>query len=447
MLVPVFLAAAVLLQEGPHLPLTQKAPSSMSKSDRLVLAYYYLGEGSAHRRELHEMARANVRVALVVFRGDPDEVRELRSAARALEELDQDNKDRPRLGLFLDTRAWGTVDLSTEAGQKAIAGPLRLFYSNIPPQFWALIEGRPLVWMGPAPAGARADSAGLEKVAERASPDFGGRAPYLVLETSWGDLPSDRTYAWGASHDGPRELSVVSVGPGSREPPRDREEGAFYERSWYMALKLGATWLSIESWNGLKAGTEVCQTAALGRKYLEITERCARKFHVGDPIAPPKGPYSGKAKVLYTLLHKPHDQGLRPVKNEDGLFDIVDLGGSPVMTTRENKLGPVRYLYFDVDDSFCFFDRRSFEVAVEYLDVGEGSFRIEYDSGDPSLPPAKRRVKPSDEKPFGGSGEWRLATFDLRDAVFGNGQKGGADLRVAVERRGIVIRRISVLPK
>jgi hypothetical protein len=215
-----------------------------------------------------------------------------------------------------------------------------------------------------------------------------------------------------------------------------------------MAIRLEPRILRIDTWNDFVSGTEVCESLEHGRRELDATERFIRRFKEGEKPAPVKGKWSGAAKVLYTLTYDPHDQGLRPVEAEDGIFYTFKMAGSvTVMGTKKNARGPRRHLYFDVDDSFAFLEEKSFEVTVEYLDAGSGSFSLEYDSGDRKLHGAGQFTKSAGEQVFRGSGEWRTAKFTLPDAVFGNAQSGGADFRFAVEKRGLTIRGVQVTKK
>jgi len=102
---------------------------------------------------------------------------------------------------------------------------------------------------------------------------------------------------------------------------------------------------------------------------------------------------------------------------------------------------------FDVDDSFCYFDQRAFEVAVEFLDLGEGEFSLEYESGDKTVGPEQRVVKSAGSVRFTNSGRWRTESFKLPDAMFGNGQPGGTDFRFVIEKRGLSVRAVMVLKR
>src|SRR5258706_592529 len=141
-------------------------------------------------------------------------------------------------------------------GMFAALAPAEPFSARIPPRHGALIDGRPVLWLAPAPAGA----GGLEPALRRLK-----RPPYLVAELSWKETSADRTYAWGGLRGFAVDLPVVTVGPGLS--PRD--EGKLYERIWYKALKLEPRLVVVETWNGAADG--VSETADRKRKYLDLS--------------------------------------------------------------------------------------------------------------------------------------------------------------------------------
>lgn len=99
----------------------------------------------------------------------------------------------------------------------------------------------------------------------------------------------------------------------------------------------------------------------------------------------------------------------------------------------------VRYLYFDVDDSFFRPGSGPLDVALEYFDQGSGTFALHYDAtgaayqGHPHL--VHRR----------NSGTWQTATFPLRDARFAGSQNSAADFRIYGTGEDLLIRRVRVL--
>jgi hypothetical protein len=406
------LALCLLLQE--------EAPT-FGRDQRLTAAVYQIPSDPRHSAEFLEMGKAGVDIALVPFQGP---VESLDPLIAALDGLEKERKRTPRLAPFVQPGA--VPDLSAADD----------FYGRVPPRHWAQIDGRPVVWLAPAAAGTVPERAPLAAAVSRLR-----RAPYLVAEVSWTDAAADRTWGAGGQRGFGVDLPVVSVTPGAG----NREEGKLYERLWYKAIRLEPRQILIETWNGAADG--VNEAGDRKRKYLDLTARFTRDFKVNEKPILSRSKWTNETKVGYTSVYSPREQGLRAVAVEDGLIDEVRLRGFEALCTKENKKGTVRRICFDVDDSFWFFDKRSFQVAVEYLDLGEGSFSLEYDSADKSLPAEQRVVKSAGSATFTGSGEWRTHSFDLPDAMFGNSQPGGSDFRLSVDKRGLSVRAVLVLKK
>jgi hypothetical protein len=407
------LAVALLL---PLFSLQDEA-ASFAKDARVAVALYTPLPDSKPETDFLEMDKAGVDVALVDFDG---KAATLDPLILAFEAIAKKKKEGPRLAVYL------------RPGKDSDLGAADLFYERVPKQLAARVDGRPLVWLAPAPPGAAPLEAPLKRL----------RQPiYLVAEISWKGAPADRAYALGSLRGFAMDLPVVSVGPGTL----NRDDGKTYERVWYKAIRLEPRMVMLESWNGAADG--VSETPERKRKYLDLTHRYVRDYKVNEKIVLPKGKWTAATQVAYTMMYNPHQQGLAPVAAEDGLFDEVRLRGFEGLSTKENKRGSLRRLCFDVDDSFSYFDTRSFLVAVEFLDLGEGSFSLEYDSGDRTLSSEERVVKSAGSVRFTGSGEWKTEAFQLPDAAFGNGQPGGSDFRFTVDKRGLAVRSVMVIKK
>jgi hypothetical protein len=383
--VPILLL--LLLQTGPE--------------PRLVFASYRLPDPAKAQADLEDLSKAGIDVALVPWPGDPVRLDALVSAARA---LDVRQVEVPRLAPLLSD-----------------ASGFPTFLERVPPPFRLERGGRTVAWLGPG--------AGTAGAAKAACP-----GAWLVSERSLG-AGADGTYAAGAGTRGVIEYGVVTVSPG-----KSRGDGAPYERAWTAALRAGCRWALVESWNGDTDGVE--ETPERGRKFLEITRRFSRHFHVGERVPVPKGPHTGGARVYYHAVHEPNVQGLSPMRLPDAAFERVVLLGGQMLTTREIPGMRRRALAFDVDDSFAWWESGAWRLEVEYLDAGEGRFEVEYDSGDRRLAPGERSRKKAGEVALAGTGEWKLAMFELADARFGNQLGEGADFRLCIEGRGLAVRRV-----
>jgi hypothetical protein len=395
-----------------------------AKTDRLVAAYYHLeiaalkdhpaveGEEplARHRRELGEMARAAVDIALVIVRQRcaPEDL------VKALEDLEREDKLRPLLAPCLDAAA-------LRVGTAELAAAVRSFMGAVPARFRASIDGRPVVALLPLLGDNKRAFGLLPLLADELKKDFDGRAPWWIADPGWGE----------------EAPATVRGFEGVRE----------YERQWTVAQRLGARLVVIRSWNGFQEGSEACESREHGRSRLDSTLRFARRFKMNERPTVPKGKWTGARRIFWSLKYNPNDQGLRPVAAEDGLFDTAEFAGLKLLTTKENRGGAWRHLYFDVDDTFALAESRSVEVTVEFLDAGKGCFALQYDSADAQLQGDGRFVKSAGEVPFEGTGELRTVSFHLADAYFGNAQRGGADFRIAVEKRGIAVRAVQVAPR
>jgi hypothetical protein len=341
---------------------------------------------AAYGTALDEFRKGDVDVALVPFPAD------IKAVVDTLGTL-----DGPRVAPAID------------ASCKDLAAAARDFYSLVPPRHWAIVDERPIVWL-PAVDAPRA----LDLLRETFEKGI-ARTPFVVAELSWKDTKADARYAAGAAA---RELDVVTVAG-----------GAGYEKSWYIALRIQPRFVAIESWS---------------KEHMEPTSKYADKLRRGEGLMLPKGPWTGERNVNWQVKYAPFERGLKPVSTDDGLFEKVELAGIEMITTKANKLGTKRCLYFDVDDSWQFWEKRTVAIVVEFLDQGQGSFVLEYDSADAKLELPARAQKSAGEVGLGGTGEWKQATFPIGDAYFAGRLTGGADFRLVVDKRGLAVRRVVV---
>jgi hypothetical protein len=120
-------------------------------------------------------------------------------------------------------------------------------------------------------------------------------------------------------------------------------------------------------------------------------------------------------------------------------------GGGETLPAEDGNTVPDTYMQFDIDD-LAFFGGQpttSVRVDIEYLDEGTDTFTLQYDavSGGPygngtfveSRPEVKRN-----------SGEYRTATFILKDVHFSN-RDNGSDIRLSDMTDGVeTIRRVAI---
>ncbi|MBV8083635.1 MAG: hypothetical protein JO247_02355, partial [Chloroflexi bacterium] len=58
----------------------------------------------------------------------------------------------------------------------------------------------------------------------------------------------------------------------------DRQNGAYYQRELEAAVASPHNILAVETWNEFSEGTEVAETARLGRAYINLTRRYVDLF-------------------------------------------------------------------------------------------------------------------------------------------------------------------------
>lgn len=81
----------------------------------------------------------------------------------------------------------------------------------------------------------------------------------------------------------------VRIRPGSGFA-KDREGGAYYERSWQAAINSQPNWVVITSFNEWPEGTYIEPSAAFGDQYLQLTGHWSQQFKAGGPIQAAQAP-------------------------------------------------------------------------------------------------------------------------------------------------------------
>lgn len=365
-----------------------------------------------HRRNLEEMGEAGIDVALCEFAGKDEAVGAL---VKALEDAAKDGKRIPRVAPVV-------ADPAASAS----------FLKSVPKPHQATTGGRALVWLLPS---KDANPAAFES-AELFTVGHPAWKPHLVAEL-------------GGVLTGPRDLQAVTLGPGYNDGKllRARNEGLWYERSWYVALKVRPRLVAIESWNRYDEGSTICPTKEHGRDFLAKTRKFAETFRKGEEIPRPKGRYSSAVGVSYHLKFDPPDAGLRPVGSPATPFEVVTLAGQTLLIAKPVKESDTRILAFDVDDSYAFYERREYEVQIQVMDRGPGQLVLEYDAATPAGGEKDRTRRAAAPYFFTNSGEWATATFKLPEAAFANRQEGESDLRLVRKGGGLSIRWIQIRAK
>ncbi|HOQ87045.1 MAG TPA: DUF5010 domain-containing protein [Phycisphaerae bacterium] len=372
----------------------------------------------------------------------------------------------PKIGLFYDTSTlhWyvgsGTslqpgekIDLTTDAGREWFYVTIRDFFSMIPPDKWARIDGKPIVFLYSAGFAKAIDDKLFADTQRRFQKDFATRL-FIVREESWPGQ-ADASYRWGGALGLTIGDQVAGLGPGydhSAVPGRQplivsRQRGAFYNRQWERLLRMKTArrpWIvHVETWNEWHEGTDIARSEEYGDHYIRATARYAQMFRAGTQLDP-QGPFARAARVRW-FGRQVEGLELLPSGN-DGCWQTGNADGSIAVTSTPCPAdNPAGYLYFRVDDGYMYDEmERSAELTVVFRDDGGCErFRVEYDGSDPQASVREGAFRPSREINVGSSGTWRTVKLILPQVRFID-RANNADFRLAVfgNQRRLTIREI-----
>jgi hypothetical protein len=375
---------------------------------------------------------------------------------QAREDLLGEGRRPPTIGLFYDTstlqynNSGKRIDLTTDYGRQWFYETVRDFFSLVPPKHWAMIGGKPIVFLYASSFAANYDQSCIGHLRTSFGRDFGGRTPFTIREISW-QVQTENVYAWGGAL-GLKNPGVASLGPGydhSAVPGRvplivPREGGAFFQSNWLRFLNRPSKLVMIETWNEYHEGTDIAASREYGRQYIGLNRKFVDLFKRGYRPPRPRGAYSDAKTVSVTLRATNLVEGLQQLEEPDGLTSASEAGGSDCRTAITNVYGG-RYIYFRLDESFRWADLMSVDVEVEYFDTASGTFRIEYDGSDPKAPFQGAYTGSKLTIRLTGQNIWKTARFRLIESRFLNSQNGGADFRIAVEANPFFVRRVRVI--
>jgi hypothetical protein len=415
-----------------------------------------------HAQQLTDMVAAGVDVLLPVYWGSPLSKQQwsdegLPPLIAARERLLTQGRNPPAIGMFYDTSTLQHneggyhVDLATAAGRLWFYGTIRNFWSQIPPQHRARIDGRPLVFLYASAFARRTDEQLFPAVRAMFQCDFGTDL-FLVKMHGWPGK-ADSEYQWGGAL-APQFLNTAGLGPGydhsavpGRTPlVRPREDGQFYRRAWQRLLTKEVSarpWLvHLETWNEFHEGTDICHSREYGRKYIDLTREFADQFHACQKLD--RAVMRSARQVATAAPGKSDGLAVAPKPDGDGPVSEKTVDGRLAWSTTRNKHSPsARYLYFEVEDAFLFDTDESVELTVTYRDAGPAAFRVEYDSADPKIEGLMQQFRSGPSQATTSSGQWKEVRFVLPHARFA-GRSNGADFRLAAADQDLVVCQVSV---
>lgn len=149
---------------------------------------------------------------------------------------------------------------------------------------------------------------------------------------------------------------------------------------------------------------------------------------------------SAYAKVQEVSARPEADEGLVPVRNDDGQFVIVEQDGVRCwQVPKLQKVAP--YFYLSADGLFR---APVMEIELEYFDAGTGEIALDYDSIDVRAPVAGAYKRHPVIIHRSNTGVWQRGRFQINDAYFGGAQNGGADFRFYNGGDALLIRAVRV---
>jgi len=414
---------------------------------------------SWHKQQLTDMIDAGVDFLMPVFWGVPARYdgwsfAGLGPLVDAHSELQAEGAEPPAIGLFYDTsilqwndfrragRAKYHVDLSTDFGKDWFYTAMRDYFSLIPPEKWARVDGRPIVFLYSAHFAKGQDEEQFEYVKKRFRKDF-GIEPFIVKAQDWKGQ-ADAIYSWGGAVNGPLiHKKTIALGPGydhSAVPGRtplivERKDGKTYIDRWRKVLQLNPAhrpWIvHVETWNEWHEGTDIAHSREYGRLYIELTRLFSDLWHQGAHLRLPS-PFLGKNTVGWEP-GKAMGLDIRP-SSGDGIWKPTKIKNADAIVSAPNpelqRAG--RYLYFNIDDAFAFdLYEKDVMLSIAYHDGGCSSFRIEYDSSNPQKGQYEGAFRPAGDIKIGQTGQWITVCLPLKECRFMN-RGNGADFRLAI---------------
>jgi len=354
--------------------------------------------------------------------------------AQAAQALMEAGQPVPQIGMFFDTSDLVTgnggvkPDITTAAGKSFFYSYIHTFFANVPQQFWAMIDGRPIIVLyGGVNFITAYDQTSIDYVTQHFQQDF-GTTPYIIRHGTWFGVSTDATYyGWPTTYSATFAGDVASVGPGhnnyaviaqeKRPIVVDRNCGDLYQQDWDQVITRGARLVLIENWNELFEGAGISATKEYGRRYIDQTAtNVARWKSSPSPASSP--PSSAWAS-------------LGPIPYQAGLYTPLNFGGAAWVATQidghdafyPDHSWPSYYIYLAIDDRFLASRPASVWVTVEYLDSGSTPWRLEYDGVNGPFSATALSAAQN-------TGQWKLATFHLTDALFDKRETPNTDLRI-----------------
>jgi len=244
--------------------------------------------------ELHNFIDAGIDVILPVYWGFPNPAQYrtgsgaafsntgLINLVQAMRNLEAKGFKVPKIGMCYDTSTLhlnpvGNLNLTLPEHRPYFYGTVRDFYSLIPPEYRAVIDGKPVVQLFWALSVLRYDQGAFNYLRAQFQQHF-FQDLYIIRDVSW-KVTSDNDTRWGASFWGAYIYGCAQIGAGYHDAAilgragdlRSREGGEYYKRSWQTAIDSQRNIILLETWNEMYEATDIDESAEYGRQYINLT--------------------------------------------------------------------------------------------------------------------------------------------------------------------------------
>jgi hypothetical protein len=281
------------------------------------LPTYKFSNIAFYQRELSDMSAAGIDVALPVYWYIPTApwpIPGLHVMAQAEQAMAQAGQPAPKIGMFADMTSLlyynGNVkpDLTTADGKNLFYSYIHSFFDNMPKQFWAMIDGKPIIVLYGSGFVIAYDQSTFDYVVQHFQQDY-GTTPYIIRHPTWLGITTDAEYAgWPTAYNATFAGDVASVAPGEdnyaviaaekKHIVTDRNCGDLYQAHWDQVVSHGARLVLIEDWNELFEGTGISATKEYGRRYIDQTAKNVARWKASPNPAPSSPDMVGPAWAL-----------------------------------------------------------------------------------------------------------------------------------------------------
>jgi serine/threonine protein kinase len=163
----------------------------------------------------------------------------------------------------------------------------------------------------------------------------------------------------------------------------------------------------------------------------------SRAASIPSPSTAPAAPLrASTVSVEFGRVNR--ERGLVQVTGiEDGATSSATIGGKECRLLESR---PRPRCYFQILPAFKHPGTMNARIQVEYYAALPGVLQIQFDGSNRQFP----HYTNGGRKIFDGGGLWKTAYFQINDALFRNGERGGADFRLTTSSKELYIHSVTV---